>query len=821
MVIKNGWTSDRSGARYPRQVQEEVLPAAGRRRTGEGLAGLRSTRGIGAFSLTLLILMFVVAGSYALAVVSRRSEEFSPLVDGVLSLSAMWLPTLAVWTTVIRARGRRPDLMLSAGALSCWAAGTTHYVIRTAQGVDVPFPSPADLGFSGFYLLMVAALGFIVRNRLRAMTWPVVLDGAVGALGAAAVLGVLLGPLLESALGGPRTLAVVLGAGYPLMDLILVATIIGVTATTGFSAGEGWIFVVLGLVTFTGADVVYALLELNNLYVVGMPVDAGWGIGMALIAAWAVLQGTTVPSDSRKRLAVPVQTVPAVATLAGLGVLILASQQRVVVLAVVLAGLTLALAALPLVFRQRLQLAQVTEQARTDELTGLPNRRAFYTDVPERLTADSQRPSAVLLLDLDKFKEINDGLGHDVGDTLLAQVSVRLSAQLRPADLLARIGGDEFVMHLAACGQDQAASVAEKLRTALAEPYDLGGITVHVNASIGIACFPDQGKDLTMLLRKADMAMYTAKTTHSGYAVYSDGAAEGLSLHFHSVKSLNDALTENQLVLHFQPKIDLATGGVRGVEALVRWDHPTLGLLGPDTFLKRFDEAGLLPALTDVVLAQALDRAAVWAARGETLSVAVNLEVSSIMDSRLPAQIALMTASRGLSPSVLVLEITEDALIADRHRASVNLAALRDMGVRIAVDDFGKGYSSLSYLREFPIDELKLDKSFILTMMDDARATALVVSTIDLAHSLGLEMTAEGVEDTEAYQALSRFGCDLAQGFLMSRPIPAAELDVWLSARTAQLPTDLHLLLRQDPDTAVGPASAVDTRSREVAGDLQ
>jgi EAL domain-containing protein (putative c-di-GMP-specific phosphodiesterase class I) len=217
----------------------------------------------------------------------------------------------------------------------------------------------------------------------------------------------------------------------------------------------------------------------------------------------------------------------------------------------------------------------------------------------------------------------------------------------------------------------------------------------------------------------------------------------------------------------------------------VRWEHPVLGLLQPDAFLKRFDEAGLMPALTGVVLAQALDQAAVWASRDQPVSVAVNLSASSIMDSRLPDQVAAMTLARGLSPSALIVEITEDVLVADRHRARTVLAALREMGVRIAVDDFGKGYSSLSYLRELPIDELKLDKSFILTMMDDARATALVVSTIDLAHSLGLEMTAEGVEDEKALRALTDYGCDLAQGYFMSRPVPADEMDAWLSNRTS------------------------------------
>ncbi|MEC5191482.1 diguanylate cyclase (GGDEF)-like protein [Arthrobacter sp. MP_M7] len=724
--------------------------------------------------------LLAVAGAYAAGVTFRISADFDFFVDGFLALLVVWLPAAVGWWTVGWLKGRQTEILLSAGALSCQAAGDTYYVLQAAAGENVPLPSPADIGYLGFYVLMLAALAVIVRDRSRDMTWPVILDSAVGALGAAAVLTVVLSPVLNSALDGTATWTVAVGAAYPLLDLLLVAAVIGIAATARPALAGGWSLLVLGLITFAGADIAYALLEISGMYVIGTPLDAAWGAGTALIGSWIVFQGRAERSDGGLGAAVPAQAVPALATAAGLGVLILASQQRVVVLAVVLASLTLAMAALPLVFRQRLRLSDANRQARTDELTGLSNRRALYTDLPRRLAADARHPSAVLLLDLDKFKEINDGLGHDVGDRLLIQVAERLSGQLRAVDLLARMGGDEFVVHVANCGPADAQAVALKLRAALAEPYDLDGVTVQVNASIGISCYPEQGRDLSLLLRKADLAMYSAKTMHSGHCLYADGAIDVVPSQFHSVQALNDALLQNQLVLHFQPKINLASGDIRGVEALVRWEHPALGLLQPDTFLKRFEEAGLMPALTGVVLAQALDQAAIWAARERPLSVAVNLSASSVMDSGLPAQVAAMTAARGLSPSALVLEITEDVLVADRNRACTILSELRDMGVRIAVDDFGKGYSSLSYLRELPIDELKLDKSFILTMMDDARATALVVSTIDLAHSLGLEMTAEGVEDAQAFRALSDYGCDLAQGYFMSRPVPPAELDAWL-----------------------------------------
>ncbi|MGO4804639.1 putative bifunctional diguanylate cyclase/phosphodiesterase [Arthrobacter sp. 2MCAF15] len=736
----------------------------------------------GRLSRLLSFGLLTVAAAYSAGLAFRSSGDFSPLVDGFLDLLTVWVPAVVGWLMVHRTRRRRPEIILAAGALSFQAAGETYYVVKSAAGEDVPLPSPADVGYLGFYLLMLATLAVVIRRRLPDMTWAVVLDSAVGALGAAAMLAVVLDPILSSVLDGPHSVAMALGAAYPLLDLLLVAAVIGIAASTGHSVGRGWGLLVLGLLMFTGADIGYALLELNGVYVVGTPLDAAWALGIALIGIWVVTQARNDASGNESR-PVPSQAVPALATVASLVVLILGTQVRVAMLAVVLASLTLALAALPLVFRQRIRLADMQRQARTDELTGLPNRRALYTDVPRRLASNGRRHSAVLLLDLNKFKEINDSLGHDVGDALLIQVAARLSGQLRPTDLLARMGGDEFVAHIDNCGVEEAQAVALKLRAALAEPYDLGGVTVHVNASIGISCCPDQGQDLTMLLRRADMAMYTAKSTHGGQCVYDGGEVISGTTQSHPVQMLNQALRKDQLLLHFQPKIDLGTGDVRGVEALVRWQHPDLGLLQPDDFLKRFEEAGLMPDLTGIVLGKALDQAAAWAETGRPLSVAVNLSAPSIIDSGLPDQIGAMAAERGLSPSVLVLEITEDVLVGDRDRACEVLTALRGMGVRIAVDDFGKGYSSLSYLRELPIDELKLDKSFILSMTDDSRATALVVSTIDLAHSLGLDMTAEGVESEDAFRALSDYGCDVAQGFFMSRPVPAAELDAWLAVR--------------------------------------
>ncbi|HSP51688.1 MAG TPA: EAL domain-containing protein, partial [Cryobacterium sp.] len=511
------------------------------------------------------------------------------------------------------------------------------------------------------------------------------------------------------------------------------------------------------------------------------PLDASWTIGVVLIALWidGASRPRPVPDRRATTTAMSALAVPMMSTVAGLGVLILASQMPVSNFAVSLAGATMALAVVPLVGRQRV----LNLLARTDDLTGLRNRRAFNADVPTRLAAVAGKESALLLLDLDRFKEVNDSLGHDAGDRLLVQIGIRLSRQLRAGDLLARLGGDEFAILLTDTTREGALTVAGKLRAALAEPFILEGITLVTSTSIGISLYPDQGRDLTELLRKADMAMYRAKSSRGGHHVYnSDDDSHG-EIRLRTLAELRLALTDEQLVLHYQPKVDLTTGTVQDVEALVRWNHPERGLLSPDQFIPIVEEAGLMHALTQVVLRQALDQAALWQAQGHPLTIAVNLSASSLVDTDLPERIGAMIADRGLPASLLALEITEEFLLSDRDRARSALTRLRAQGIRISVDDFGTGYSSLAYLRDLPLDELKLDSSFVFPMAGDARAATLVSSAIALAHSLGLRMVAEGVDSGTAYDQLIGYGCDFAQGFHLSRPVPAAELDTWLADR--------------------------------------
>ncbi|SDJ87539.1 diguanylate cyclase/phosphodiesterase [Cryobacterium psychrotolerans] len=729
--------------------------------------------------------MGLLLGAYLIGL-SLHGTGFSLLVDGWLGLAAQYAPAVVCWIVAVRTRFRRGTVVLAAVAVTSFALGNTYYVVASAAGAtEVPFPSLADVGYLLFYPLMLVALAVLIRRRLRALTLPVLLDSAVGAMGASAVLAVLLSPVLESAVAGPLSLGTVVAIAFPLFDLLLVAAVVGIAATQVFQSGRRWILLTLGLLVLAASDVVYALRLSAGTYEVGTALDAGWAIGLALVAVWVDGAERSPAGAERSQAGAWTLVVPAAATAAGLTVLILSSQKQESVLAVALAALTLIFAAVrtQLAFRELMKMNDLRRQVFTDDLTGLPNRRALYADIPDRLTNAAGGRSALLLLDLDRFKEVNDSLGHDIGDRLLVQVGQRLSGHLGAGDLLARLGGDEFAILLDDAGSDRAVAVATTLHGLLAAPFTLAGIAVQTDVSIGIALYPDQGKDFRALLRRADMAMYKAKGARTGHHVFVSADDRHGDDRLRTLQELRTALSRDELVLHYQPKVDLDTGEVHGVEALVRWHHPVRGLLYPDAFLELVEEAGLMREMTNLVLRKALDQAAIWQVRETPLTVAVNLSASSLMDADLPERVASMVDERGLETSALALEITEDFLMADRGRGKAILTRLRDAGIQIAIDDFGTGYSSLAYLRDLPIDELKLDRSFVMPMAGDPRAAALVASTIHLAHSLGLRMVAEGVEDAATYDRLVGFGCDHAQGFHLSRPIPAADLERWLAGR--------------------------------------
>ena len=423
-------------------------------------------------------------------------------------------------------------------------------------------------------------------------------------------------------------------------------------------------------------------------------------------------------------------------------------------------------------------------QALHDALTDLPNRTLLNDRLQQAiLTAQREdRQLALLIMDLNRFKDVNDTFGHHLGDVLLQQVGPRIMAQLRESDTVARLGGDEFAFVLPTADDEAGATLAaRRLLKALEEPFEIEGRRLEVSGSIGIAITPQHGTDPATLMRRADIAMYVAKRTRSGFAFYSPEQDKHSPGRLTLMGELRDALIADAMVLHYQPQVEIASGKVTGVEALIRWPHPRHGLMPPEEFLGLAEETGLIVGVGEWALKAALAESRTWGAN-QAIPVAVNLSVQNLQDPNLPTLIGELLERNGAKPENLKIEVTETALMADLSRSAEVLANLRSMGIRISIDDFGTGYASLAYLKQLQVDELKIDRSFVLGITPSAEEIAIVRSAIDLGHTLGLTVVAEGVETQTAWDILADLGCDAVQGYLITRPLPSRQLERWFSA---------------------------------------
>jgi diguanylate cyclase (GGDEF)-like protein/PAS domain S-box-containing protein len=419
--------------------------------------------------------------------------------------------------------------------------------------------------------------------------------------------------------------------------------------------------------------------------------------------------------------------------------------------------------------------AKREHDANHDPLTGLANRRKLFARIQEAIAEAraGRLKLPLLLIDLDHFKELNDTLGHQAGDRLLQEIRPRLMAGVPEADLIARVGGDEFALLLPpGSTAEQAERAAQRLLRELEQPFRFQGLTLLVRASAGIAVFPEHGRDVETLMQRADIAMYSAKARGIDHEVYSASRDGHSRARLALIGELPDAITNGQIVTFYQPKFDLVTGQIAGAEALVRWDHPQFGLLGPGAFLPLAEQTGLMRPLTLRVLDDALGQCARWQAEGLDMTVAVNLSAPNLLDAGLPADVAALLDKRGVEPGLLQLEITETIVAADPVRVIEIMHKLGELGVNLSLDDFGTGSSSFAYLRELPVQELKIDKSFILGMDGDPQAATIVNTIVELARNLHLKAVGEGIETEEARDLLRACGCDYGQGFLMARPMP-------------------------------------------------
>ncbi|WP_436531080.1 putative bifunctional diguanylate cyclase/phosphodiesterase [Actinoplanes sp. HUAS TT8] len=707
------------------------------------------------------------------------------LVAGVVGNLAYALPGLLVAGRAARTPG--PDRtawgFLAAGMLA-YAAGNLYWYFRIRELDPEPLVTAADVLWLAFYPCFATALVLLLRRRLPRLSAAAWLDGVIASGAVSALVSI---PILATVEPAPQaTLSgVVVNAAYPVSDIVVAGCLLGAWALCGWRADRTIVLLVAGMGLFATGDAFSMVLIWQGIDPWPAWLDLFWTVGLVLLALAARQPARAARAGSDGSSMWVSTAVPSGLALICLALLVFQAvgDRSLAPVTSVLAGIAVAAALLRMILsvRSAEALGAARRLARTDDLTGLANRRRFVEVLDRSLPVTC--PLAVAFVDLDRFKEVNDSFGHDVGDSLLRMVGERLRAGLPGDVLLARLGGDEFGLIMPGRDASGAGAVVEGVLRTLREPFALPEVDLHVDASVGVAVCPDDGEDRPTLLRRADVAMYAAKNGHEGLT-FATGLDDQARARLTMLEELRTGLGRGELVLHYQPKVEVGPGHpVAGVEALVRWQHPERGLIYPDTFLYTAESADLMRHITATVLDLACAQSRTWRDQGLPVSVAVNLSVSNLRDPSFPGQVEELLTRYGLPPSALELEVTESVLMTDADHALALLDRLRAMGIKLAVDDYGTGYSSLSYLQLLPVDDLKLDRSFVSRCTTDPRSAAIVHSTVQLAHSLGMRIIAEGVEDAATLARLGEYGCDLAQGYGIARPQDAATTTAWLHSQ--------------------------------------
>jgi diguanylate cyclase len=682
--------------------------------------------------------------------------------SGLCLARAAWVPT-----------ERAPWLAIGLG-IALYGAG--WIVELFGYHGQAPMPSFSDPLWLSAYLGLYPGIVLLGRERFARRGMGMWLDGLLGglALGAATAATALQASLSHL---GDGANAVVIGAAYPVADVALLTFLATMFAGSTWRPSRSGSALLAGLLVLVTVDSVYAFDSASVAWLAGQVYDPLWGMAMLLVAAsaWLPARRAALHRQTRRALLFP-SAFAAVAV----GVLVYGQTTSLNYVAIGLAVLALVIlmVRMALLLKETAALAVSRKLSLTDDLTGLGNRRSFTAEVDAAIA--NQRPFALLMIDLDQFKELNDTLGHHLGDELLASVGPRLGSTMRQGDVVARLGGDEFGVLLRNAHTEDAIIAAGRLRTALGRPFALAGISLHVGASVGIAVFPDHADDAGTLLRHADVAMYEAKRGRTGHEVYASEGDHHSRDRLALAGEVRRALAEDELALHYQPVADLRTGALVGVEALVRWRHPERGLLAPGAFLPAIEHTEVMREVSHRVLAMAICQAGAWFRQDRAWRVAVNLSATDLLDRSLVDDVAGLLRRYGTPARRVTLEVTESVLITDPARAMEVLGELRKLGVHLALDDFGTGFSSLTHLQRMPVDEIKIDRSFVAAMATDASSAAIVSSTVDLAHALGLRVVAEGIEDEATWTRLRAVGCDAAQGYYLAKPLAPGELETQL-----------------------------------------
>jgi diguanylate cyclase (GGDEF)-like protein len=750
---------------------------------------------------------------------------------------------------------RLPWYAMAVGQL-CFVLGDFIWLVYEQLG-EAPFPSIADVFYLAGYPFLGAAFLLFIRRRVAGGDRAGLLDAAILTTSAAILAWVFL--MQPYTVGSDlSTLELAISVAYPITDVLVIGVAIGLLTTPG-ARTQAFRLLTVSLVLLLLADVVYALQNLEGTYVAGSVLDGVWLLAYITWGAAALHPSMSSLSEPHPVavtwlgpirlvfLAAAMLTGPLLLTLGrsdqAFGAWVVAGGSALLSLLVLarLAGLVRVLARD--VAQRRILEEQLSFQAFHDPLTGLANRRLFVERVEAAMRGRSSdgRSSggrltggsiAVLFLDLDDFKTVNDSLGHAAGDELLSVVGARIRGGLRAADTAARLGGDEFGILLQGIPDIPfAAAVAERLLSTLETPLTILGTETFVKASIGIAVDSPTMNTADDLLRDADVAMYQAKALGKGrHQLFAPSMHAEVLDRLQLKDELASAIDNGELRLAYQPLVALDSGDVRGFEALLRWEHPRRGTLAPAAFVPLAEESGLIVAIGRWVADEACRQAARWLELfpGRPLTMSINLSPRQFQQTGLADDLRATLERHRLPPEALVLEITEGTLAEDPESTIASLAAVRSLGVRLAIDDFGTGYSSLSYLRRFPVDILKIDRSFVANLSGEPEDAALARVIVTVGHTLGLQTVAEGIERPEQLAVLRELGCDLGQGFLLARPTDAEAIDLLLSASgTIDLAAALESRVpsRRSADRSVeepptGPAapSAVDVHDRALGG---
>jgi diguanylate cyclase len=722
----------------------------------------------------------VLLAAYVVSLLVRGPNEQWPWLDNWSTAIFELCAALLCLGRAVRSRtSRAVALLLGLGVLS-WAFGDLAFSAESLGGNSPATPSVADAFWLGFYPLAYVGCVLLIRRSLSRLDRPNWLDAGVAALGAAAMCAAFAFHDVVRATG-QGGLGTVVNLAYPIGDLLLLSMVVGGSALIVGARKLQWYVLAFALTMNVVGDT-FALFVGNHPSYLGVAFnDVAWPCSILLISL-SVWLPPAVPDPLRTRRTTGF-ALPGIGALAGFGILVTGAFHGLSKVALGLGIATLGAVGVRLAISTR-SLRVLTEQnhrhALTDELTGLGNRRHLFNVLDAWFTGRNEEATiAFLFIDLNHFKEINDSFGHPAGDQLLAELGPRLVSIVRNGDLIVRLGGDEFAMVLLDADVDEAAAVAQRVVETLEVPFRLQAMSAVVGASIGIALAPQDANDATGLVWSADVAMYRAKLGQS-HVVFYDPDIDGGESQLNLADDLSAAVSEGHFVLHYQPQLDLRSGGLIGFEALIRWPHPTLGLIPPVKFLPLAEDAGLMKPLTEWVLDAALAECARWQRAGCPWSVSVNISPTNLLDPDLCAVVAALLAKHSVPPSTLVLEITETSVIADFDACRSAIEALKGLGIAVSIDDFGAGFTSLAHLSNLAVGELKLDRVFVSGLADGQRKRdlELVRATIELGHAMGLRVVAEGVEDAATLELLRQLGCEVAQGYYIGMPKPPEKLGV-------------------------------------------